>query len=45
MATIRSFSRLLSRQTLNNVVTRGYADEMKLIFAAGNQVCKSISVS
>ncbi|GJQ86441.1 Atp5d [Trypoxylus dichotomus] len=38
MATIRSFSRLLSRQTLGTVISRGYADEMKLIFAAGNQV-------
>ncbi|KAF2894255.1 hypothetical protein ILUMI_11916 [Ignelater luminosus] len=38
MAAVRSFSRLLSHRTLNRIITRGYADEMKFTFAAGNQI-------
>ncbi|XP_022903973.1 ATP synthase subunit delta, mitochondrial [Onthophagus taurus] len=38
MASVRSFSRLLTRQTFNTVSRRGYADEMKFTLAAGNQV-------
>ncbi|XP_056633620.1 ATP synthase subunit delta, mitochondrial [Diorhabda carinulata] len=38
MASIRSMSRLLSSRTLQTTVRRTYADQMKFIFAAGNQV-------
>lgn len=38
MAAVRSFSRLLTRSSLNNIAKRGYADEMNFTFAAGNQV-------
>jgi len=38
MAAVRSFSRLLTRSSVNNIAKRGYADEMSFTFAAGNQV-------
>ncbi|XP_017785413.1 PREDICTED: ATP synthase subunit delta, mitochondrial [Nicrophorus vespilloides] len=38
MAAIRSFSRLLNRQTFATMAKRGYSDEMSFTFAAGNQV-------
>ncbi|KAK4879333.1 hypothetical protein RN001_007479 [Aquatica leii] len=38
MAAVRSMSRLLSQRSINQVLRRGYADEMNFTFAAGNKV-------
>ncbi|KAF5285662.1 hypothetical protein FQR65_LT13092 [Abscondita terminalis] len=38
MAAVRSMSRLLSQRSVNQILRRGYADEMSFTFAAGNQV-------